>query len=233
MPVFQLNNEIFFPPPDFAEEDGLLAVGGDLTTERLMTAYSMGIFPWYSDGSPILWWSPDPRFVLIPEDFRLSRSLKQTMRKRTYHVTFDADFEGVIRNCASVPRKGEAGTWITDDMINAYLDLHRVGYAHSVETWHEGILSGGLYGVALGRAFFGESMFSLKSDASKVALAGLVSRLVECGYLFLDCQMTTGHLAGMGAKEMPRDEFLKLLKNALSSGPDRSLLYREGHTCPK
>jgi len=216
MPVFRLSDEIVFPPPELSEEDGLLAVGGDLSSDRLLAAYSMGIFPWYSDDSPILWWSPDPRLVLMPDDLKVSRSLKQTIRKGIYSVTFDADFEGVMRNCASAPRKDEAGTWITEDMIEAYCRLHEEGHAHSVEVWNCNELAGGLYGVSLGRAFFGESMFSLKSDASKVALVAFVSRLKENGYLFLDCQVKTGHLESMGAREIARKEFLKLLKKALS-----------------
>ena len=192
----------------------MLAVGGDLSVERLLLAYSMGIFPWYSDDSPILWWSPDPRLVLIPEELRISRSLKQTIKKGTYEVTFDNAFERVIRACAEAPRKEDAGTWITDEMVEAYCRLHEAGFAHSIESWSEGELAGGLYGVALGGVFFGESMFSLMSDASKVAFATLVGKLSEWGYRIVDCQVTTGHLLSLGAKEISRAEFLDILRNA-------------------
>lgn len=213
--VFRLTKKKIFPPPEMADADGLLAVGGDLTIERLLMAYSMGIFPWYSDDSPILWWSPDPRLLLFPDKFNVSRSLRQTIRKGIYSVTFDTAFEQVIRNCASARRSGEDGTWITEDMIAAYCGLHDAGFAHSVETRQEGELVGGLYGVALGSAFFGESMFALRSNASKVALECLSKRLVERGFLFIDCQVTTAHLLSLGAKEVPRAEFLAMLKKAL------------------
>jgi leucyl/phenylalanyl-tRNA--protein transferase len=218
MPVFELTRRRVFPPPELAEDDGLLAMGGDLATDRLLLAYSMGIFPWYSEDSPILWWSPDPRLVLFPEEFRLSRSLKQTIRKGIYTVTFDTAFPEVISTCAEVRRRGKEGTWITDDMREAYCRLYEAGFAHSVESWSDGKLAGGLYGVALGRAFFGESMFSLKKDASKVALERLVARLVRRNFLFIDCQMTTQHLLSLGAREIPRAEFMKMLDRALK-GP--------------
>ncbi len=216
MPVFRLTRKKVFPSPELAESDGLLAVGGDLTKERLLLAYSMGIFPWYSEDSPILWWSPDPRLVLFPDELIVSRSLRQTIRKGTYAVTFDTAFEQVIRSCAGARRKGENGTWITEEMIAAYCGLHDAGFAHSVETWHNGELAGGLYGVMLGRAFFGESMFSLRSDASKVALERLAGRLIELGFMFIDCQMTTNHLLSLGARQVPRSEFMNLLKKALA-----------------
>jgi len=215
MPVFRLPDEIVFPSPELAEEDGLLAVGGDLSVERLLLAYSMGIFPWYSDESPILWWSPDPRLVLVPGDLRVSRSLRQTINKGTYRTTFDKVFERVIRNCAESPRKDEPGTWITDEMIEAYCRLHEKGFAHSVESWAGGELAGGLYGVALGGVFYGESMFARKSDASKVAFVKLVQQLAEWKFRVIDCQVTTGHLMSLGAKEVPRSEFLKIMKKAL------------------
>jgi leucyl/phenylalanyl-tRNA--protein transferase len=215
MPVFRLPNEIVFPSPELAEEDGLLAVGGDLSVERLLLAYSMGIFPWYSGGSPILWWSPDPRLVLFPEELKISRSLRQTMKKGTFRVTFDAAFEEVMRGCAESPRKDGQGTWITAEMIKAYRRLHEKGAAHSVESWAAGRLAGGLYGVALGGVFFGESMFSRRSDASKVALVSLVEHLTEFGFRIIDCQMTTAHLVSFGAREIPRAEFLKRMKDAL------------------
>ncbi|MDA8241452.1 MAG: leucyl/phenylalanyl-tRNA--protein transferase [Nitrospiraceae bacterium] len=215
MPVFRLPDEIVFPSPDLAEEDGLLAVGGDLGVERLLLAYSMGIFPWYSEGSPILWWSPDPRLVLFPEELKISRSLRQTLKKGIFGVTFDTAFEEVMRGCAEIRRKDGQGTWITQEMIEAYCRLHEVGFAHSVESRVEGRLAGGLYGVALGGVFFGESMFSRRSDASKVAFVSLVQRLAELGFRIIDCQMTTSHLMSLGAREIPRAEFLRRMKKAL------------------
>jgi leucyl/phenylalanyl-tRNA--protein transferase len=215
MPVFRLPDEIIFPSPELAEEDGLLAVGGDLSVERLLLAYSMGIFPWYSDDSPILWWSPDPRLVLMPGDLRVSRSLRQEIKKETYRTTFDNAFERVIRSCAELPRKDEEGTWITEDMITAYCRLHEKGFAHSVESWAGDELAGGLYGVALGGVFYGESMFARKSDASKVAFAKLVPQLASWGFRIIDCQVATDHLMSLGAKEVPRSEFLKIMKKAL------------------
>jgi leucyl/phenylalanyl-tRNA--protein transferase len=216
VPVFRLPDEIVFPSPELAEEDGLLAVGGDLGVERLLLAYSMGIFPWYSEGSPILWWSPDPRLVLFPEELKASRSLRQTLKKATFRVTFDAAFGDVIRGCAEVCRKEGQGTWITEEMIEAYCRLHEEGVAHSVESWAGGGLAGGLYGVALGGVFFGESMFSRRSDASKAALVTLVERLKGEGFRIIDCQMTTAHLVRLGAREIPRKEFLKIIKKALT-----------------
>jgi leucyl/phenylalanyl-tRNA--protein transferase len=215
MPVFRLTEEIIFPPPELAEEDGLVAVGGDLSVERLLLAYSMGIFPWYSDDSPILWWSPDPRLVLRPEDLKVSRSLRQTINKGTYRTTFDAAFENVIRSCAESPRKDGAGTWITEDMVQAYCRLHEKGFAHSVESWEGDKLAGGLYGVALGGVFYGESMFSRRSDASKVAFVKLVQKLAQWKFQIIDCQVTTRHLISLGAKEVPRSEFLKAMRKRL------------------
>jgi leucyl/phenylalanyl-tRNA--protein transferase len=214
MTVFALTEEIEFPPPHMAEEDGLLAVGGDLSAERLVLAYSMGIFPWYSPGSPILWWSTDPRLALFPENLKVSRSLRQTMKKGTYTHSMDQDFESVIRMCAEVHGKGQSGTWITPEMQGAFIELHERGLAHSVESWEGERLAGGLYGVAIGGAFFGESMFATASDASKAAFVFLVEKLKRWGFTLIDCQMTTEHLLRFGAEEIPREEFLVRLREA-------------------
>jgi len=215
MPIFRLVDEPIFPPPDYADPSGLLAVGGDLSKERLLEAYRLGIFPWYSDDQPILWWSPDPRLVLDLKDFKISRSLSKTLKKGVFQVTFDHAFEEVIQACAVVPRAAQNGTWITEEMQEAYINLHGLGYAHSVESWFGGKLAGGLYGVSLGKAFFGESMFHLKTDASKVALATLVEKLKSWDFHFIDSQMTTEHMVRLGAKELPRRIFLKRLQSAL------------------
>lgn len=202
-----------FPPLSLAltEPNGLLAAGGELTTERLINAYENGIFPWFSEDQPLLWWSPDPRMVLIPAEFKVSRSLGKHLRKADYEVRVDTRFESVMRACAA-PRKGQAGTWITDDMVAAYCALHRRGIAHSVETWINGELAGGLYGVALGRMFYGESMFTRVPDASKIALAHLVRQLDRWQFSLIDCQMRTAHLASFGAREIPRATFVRDLK---------------------
>lgn len=215
MPIFRLTDEIAFPSPDLAEEDGLLAVGGDLSEKRLLLAYSMGIFPWYSEGWPILWWSPDPRLVLMPDDLIVSRSLRQTIKKKVFSVTMDEAFEDVIRSCAVVPRRKEEGTWITEEMLEAYIGLHKAGLAHSVESWCNGELAGGLYGISLGSAFFGESMFSRASNASKIALVALVGKLRDWRFSLVDCQVTTRHLLSLGAREVSRRSFLKMLRGAL------------------
>ena len=207
--------EYQFPDPGTADSDGLLAAGGDLSIASLVTAYSQGIFPWYNQNSPILWWSPDPRMILFPDKFIASASLKQRIRSDLYNVTIDTDFEGVIRQCSSVKRNGQDGTWITDDMLKAYINLHHAGLAHSFETWHKGVLVGGLYGVSLGNAFFGESMFHRMRDASKVAFYYLVKWAILHDFHFIDTQQSTPHLKSMGAEEIARDVFLKLLKKAL------------------
>lgn len=214
MPVFQLTENISFPPPHFSEADGLLAVGGDLSQKRLLMAYYMGIFPWYSDPDPILWWSPDPRLVLFPAELKVARRLKRTIRAGTFRITMDTDFEQVIRSCAGISRRYAAGTWITPDMAAAYCGLHAAGFAHSVEAWRRDRLVGGLYGVALGRCFFGESMFSRESNASKIALVHLVEYLQTRKFHLIDCQVTTEHLKHFGAREIPRTDFLKHLKKA-------------------
>jgi leucyl/phenylalanyl-tRNA--protein transferase len=215
VPIFRLTDDLIFPPPDLAEEDGLLAVGGDLSVKRLLLAYSVGIFPWFSEDSPVLWWSPDPRLVLFPDDLKVTRSLRQTFKKAKFSITMDRAFDTVIRNCARVKRGKEKGTWITAEMIHAYTALHRSGYAHSVEAWSEDRLVGGLYGISLGSVFFGESMFTDQSDASKVAFVSLVNQLREWEFTLIDCQMTTRHLQSFGAREIPRIEFMNVLKEAL------------------
>jgi len=217
MPIYRLIQEVVFPRPEQADPSGLLAVGGDLSSERLLEAYRLGIFPWYSSDEPILWWSPDPRLVLDLGDFKISRSLRKTLNKEIFTVTFDQAFGEVIRACALAPRDGQRGTWITDDMQEAYVRLHKLGYAHSVESWFDGKLAGGLYGVSLGKAFFGESMFHRTADASKVALAALVERLKLWKFHFIDAQMTTAHLLRFGARELSRRVFLKRLDEALRS----------------
>lgn len=198
------------------EPDGLLAVGGDLSAERILSAYRQGIFPWYSDGQPILWWSPDPRTVLFPEKLAISRSLRKKLRGGKFSVTLDTAFEQVIRQC-SKPRPGASGTWITREMERAYILLHQIGYAHSVETWLEDRLVGGLYGVSIGRVFFGESMFSRESDASKIAFAQLVRQVESWGIAMIDCQVYTEHLASLGAEEIPRQSFIRQLQRLCST----------------
>lgn len=201
-----------FPSPEQAldEPNGLLAAGGCLSPRRLMRAYRRGIFPWYGEGQPILWWSPDPRTVLFPDRVHVSRSLRKRLRQGRFELTMDQAFEQVIAGCAE-PRADQEGTWITREMRAAYILLHHLGHAHSVEVWHEGRLAGGLYGIAVGRAFFGESMFSRQSDASKAALVGLCVRLTRWEFGLIDCQMQTGHLTRMGAVDLPRRQFLDLL----------------------
>jgi len=192
------------------EPDGLLAIGGDLSVTRLINAYRRGIFPWFSDGDPILWWSPDPRTALFPEQLRISRSLRKTLRRGLFHTTTDRDFDAVIHACAQ-PRSAGGGTWLVPEMIAAYRRLHHEGFAHSVEVWHDSTLAGGLYGVAIGRVFFGESMFTRISDASKVALVHLCRLLSERGFRLIDCQVLTGHLIRMGAEQIPREDFVRML----------------------
>ena len=201
-----------FPDVELAlsEPDGLLAIGGDLTAPRLLDAYRQGIFPWYGQGQPILWWSPDPRLVLFPDELRISRSLRRTLRRGLFEVSMDSDFEGVIGACAG-PREGTDGTWITRAMQTAYIGLHEAGHAHCVECRLDGELAGGLYGVSIGRVFFGESMFAHTSDASKVAFVWLVRQLQRWGFRLIDCQVHTRHLASLGARDIPRRQFSRML----------------------
>jgi leucyl/phenylalanyl-tRNA--protein transferase len=215
VPVFRLPREIAFPDPEQAEPDGLLAVGGDLSPERLLAAYATGIFPWFGEGTPILWWSPDPRLVLEPERLHVSRSLRRTLKRGRFRVTSDLAFERVIRSCAGRERPGQDGTWITQDMVRAYVRLHRLGFAHSFEAWEGEQLAGGLYGVSLGAAFFGESMFADRPDASKVAFVQAVEFLARRGVDLVDAQVRTEHLLRLGAQEIPRREFLRRLVRAL------------------
>ena len=201
-----------FPPVEQAEiePNGLLAVGGDLSSERLLNAYRQGIFPWYSKGQPILWWSPDPRTVLFPQKLKISRSLSKTLRNKAFSVSFDQEFEAVVAACAA-PRQHEEGTWITREMTRAYSELHKLGHAHSVEVWSQGELAGGLYGVSMGRVFFGESMFSAQRDGSKIALVFLANKLLDWGYRMIDCQVYSPHLISLGAEEISRALFCRYL----------------------
>jgi leucyl/phenylalanyl-tRNA---protein transferase len=216
LPIFRLTDApALFPDPKLAEPNGLLAVGGDLSVERLLAAYSSGIFPWYEDGQPLLWWSPDPRMVLVPNELHVPRSLAKVMRKGEFELRLDSAFPDVIRACAERKRPGQRGTWITNEMITAYEALFEQGVAHSAEAWWQGTLVGGLYGVSLGGAFFGESMFATKPDASKFAFVGLVQWLSARGVSIIDCQVTTEHLARFGAREMGRKQFLRQLEAAL------------------
>lgn len=215
-----LTSDADFPPSELAlrEPNGLLCAGGDLSPQRLLAAYRAGIFPWFSAGDPLLWWSPDPRMVLFPHEFRISRSLRRTLRSGRFEVRLDTAFAEVIGACAETPRPGQDGTWITQAMQDAYRRLFELGFAHSVETWLDDQLVGGLYGIAIGRMFYGESMFSRQSDASKVATAHLARHLAAKGFGMIDCQMNTPHLASLGAREIPRSEFLDALR-ALTAAP--------------
>ena len=205
-----------FPPltKAMSEPNGLLAAGGDLSADRLVQAYRHGCFPWFSEGQPILWWSPDPRTVLFPEQLHVSRSLAKLLRQQRYQVSFDRDFEAVIQACAA-PRRDADGTWITDDMQNAYTELHARGHAHSVEVWDHGELVGGLYGLAMGQLFFGESMFSRADNASKFGFVTLVKHLQAWGFVLIDCQMATRHLESLGARSIPRQQFADYLRDHL------------------
>jgi leucyl/phenylalanyl-tRNA---protein transferase len=211
MPLFALDKELLFPPPHLSEPDGLLAIGGDLSKERLLLAYRSGIFPWY-EGEYILWWSPDPRFVLFPDELKVSKSMKALLRRNVFRFTINAAFDQVISNCQSIRRKEQAGTWITNDVRDAFNALHKEGYAHSAEVWLNNELVGGLYGVRMGNAFFGESMFSRISNASKYAFICYINQLVQEGVELIDCQVYTEHLESLGARMIAREDFLRLLR---------------------
>lgn len=216
MPVYQLTDKLFFPPAELAEKDGLLAIGGDLSPERLLLAYSQGIFPWFSEGDPILWWAPSPRLVIFPDEFITSKRLARLIRQKKFSITMDQAFLQVITACATHDKRLEKGTWITTDMKTAYCILHEMGYAHSVECWLDAELAGGLYGISLGGVFFGESMFSKESNSSKLAMVYLMKKLQEWDFDLIDCQMKTEHLLQFGAREIPGPEFQKLLAISLS-----------------
>jgi leucyl/phenylalanyl-tRNA--protein transferase len=202
-----------FPPPNLADRSGLLAVGGDLSPERLILAYSMGIFPWFNQNEPILWWSPNPRFILFPEKVIVSKSMKQIFKAKKFKITFDQNFPEVIKNCQKIYRPNQGGTWITDEIIEAYVQLHQIGFIHSVEVWLENELVGGLYGGTMGKCFYGESMFAKESNASKVGFLTLVRNLQLQNYQIIDCQVYTKHLESLGAEKMPRKKFLEYVSN--------------------
>jgi leucyl/phenylalanyl-tRNA--protein transferase len=216
----ELRSSHIFPDARDASEEGLLAFGGDLNPNRILKAYRSGIFPWFNPNDPILWWSPNPRMLLYPQDFKTSKSFRRTLRNKGYEVKFDYNFEEVINYCGIVPREGQEGTWLTKEMKESYIELHDMGFAHSVETYFEGKLVGGLYGIAMGKAFFGESMFSLMPDASKVAIKALSSICVKKSYDFIDCQVETPHLIRWGAKLVERSHFLDQLEDALQRDTD-------------
>ena len=211
MQLHILDDTLWFPPVTEALDDGLLAVGGDLSVERLLLAYNSGIFPWYAEDEPPMWWSPDPRFVLFPDELKVSKSMKQVLKRNTFQFKMNTAFEQVINNCRMVFREGQGGTWIGDDVVAAYTQLHKLGYAHSAEAWQDGELVGGLYGIWLGNAFFGESMFTHRSNASKFAFINMVELLQSRGVQLIDCQVYTEHLESLGAVMIDRNTFIKLI----------------------
>ena len=222
MPVFRLEEELLFPPPSYSEQDGLLAVGGDLSAERLLLAYSSGIFPWFNEDDPTLWWSPDPRYVIDPSSIKVSRSLEKTIRSGRFNLSIDRAFDDVVEGCAEARRNGVEGTWITEEMKGAYRRLFDLGHAHSIEAWHGGELAGGLYGVSLGRCFFGESMFFRVSDASKVAFVSLARLLESYQFELIDCQLPTEHLKSFGAYGVKREIFLeRLVRGGVVPSPNQ------------
>jgi leucyl/phenylalanyl-tRNA--protein transferase len=221
MAIFALNQELNFPPPDLAEPDGLLAIGGDLSIQRLLLAYRNGIFPWY-EGENILWWSPDPRFVLFPEELKISHSMKQILRKETFRFTMNKAFREVILQCKMIARRGQESTWITEEVRNAYIRLHELGFAYSAEAWHGDQLAGGLYGIRLGNVFFGESMFSRLDNASKFAFIHVVRFLQDKGLKLIDCQVYTAHLESLGARMISRKQFLELVGTLVDETNEQS-----------
>ncbi|MCB9283198.1 MAG: leucyl/phenylalanyl-tRNA--protein transferase [Lewinellaceae bacterium] len=222
MPIFWLSDDsLAFPDPALANKNGLLAVGGDLSPERVLLAYQMGIFPWFNPEDHILWWSPDPRFVLFPAELKIQRSMRPYLNQAKFRLTFDQHFETIMRHCGGTSRPGQQGTWISDEMVESYVQLHRLGYAHSVEVWDGNELAGGLYGIALGKCFFGESMFTKVSNASKYGFITLVRRLEELGYAMVDCQQQTRHLASLGARPIPREKFLEFLQDNVANPTHR------------
>lgn len=212
MRLYFLSKELFFPPVKEANPDGTLAIGGDLSPERLVLAYRSGIFPWFDDDEPILWWSPPERMVLFPDEFKVSKSMRNILNRGIFRVTFNQNFRDVISNCSTISRDGQQGTWISEQMIEAYVKLHEMGIAKSVEVWQDEVLVGGLYGIDLGHVFCGESMFSKVSNASKVAFVSLVRKLKEENYKLLDCQVHNSHLESLGAREISREDFMTILK---------------------
>jgi leucyl/phenylalanyl-tRNA---protein transferase len=213
--MYILTGQLYFPPIDSADENGLLAVGGDLGMQRLLLAYRSGIFPWFNEEDPFCWWSPDPRFVLFPPEIKISKSMKAVMRKNEFRFSVNEDFEAVITHCKNICRDGQAGTWITDEMLEAYVNLHQSGFAHSAEAWCNGKLVGGLYGIRMGRVFFGESMFSLQANASKFAFINYVRLLQNENVQLIDCQLHTAHLESLGGRMIERRQFKKLLEEYL------------------
>lgn len=217
MPVYRLmKQEIMFPPVELAEPDGILAVGGDLSIPRLLEAYRHGIFPWYSEDQPLMWWSPDPRMVLFPKEIHVSRSMRRVLNSGRFEITVDRAFREVMQACALMPRPGQDGTWITKAILESYCELHLLGHAHSVEAWRDGVLVGGLYGVMLGRIFYGESMFSREPNASRAAFIPFVKRLEQLGFPLIDSQVHTSHLESLGGRQIPRGDFLELMEYGLS-----------------
>ncbi|HEU4497569.1 MAG TPA: leucyl/phenylalanyl-tRNA--protein transferase [Flavobacterium sp.] len=209
--MYFLTKHLFFPPADEADDDGILAVGGDLSPERLLLAYQSGIFPWFEDDEPILWWAPEYRMVVFPEEFKVSKSMRNILNRNIFKITFNQNFREVISNCSSIKRKGQRGTWITGQMLEAYCRLHELGTAKSVEVWQDDVLVGGLYGIDLGHVFCGESMFSKVSNASKAAFSFLIDKLKKENYRLLDCQVHNDHLESLGAREITRDDFMKII----------------------
>ena len=227
MPLFRLSKRLDFPPAWLARSDGLLCIGGDLSPQRLLLAYENGIFPWFSKDEPLLWWSPDPRLVLLPKDIKISKSLNKKIKKNIYSITVDTAFEQTIRSCAKPRKDKQEGTWLVDEMVDSYIKLHTLGYAHSIETWRENKLVGGLYGVCLGRSFFGESMFSFESDASKIALVALSNHLKKQDFDLIDCQVTTDHLLSMGAMEISRNSFLDIILESVKKKDGKNIWSRD------